>query len=50
MIAEDMDLGAVLARRPQVALVDELAHRNLPGRGYATRWQDAWNCWRPALM
>jgi two-component system, OmpR family, sensor histidine kinase KdpD len=30
--AGDMDLGAVLARRPQVALVDELAHSNLPGR------------------
>jgi two-component system sensor histidine kinase KdpD len=40
-IAEEMDLGAVLARRPQVALVDELAHRNLPGPGHATRWQDA---------
>ena len=36
----DMDLGAVLARRPQVALVDELAHGNLPGLGYASRWQD----------
>jgi two-component system, OmpR family, sensor histidine kinase KdpD len=41
MAAEEMDLGAVLARRPQVALVDELAHRNLPGPGHATRWQDA---------
>jgi two-component system, OmpR family, sensor histidine kinase KdpD len=38
--AGDMDLGAVLARRPQVALVDELAHGNLPGPGYASRWQD----------
>ena len=36
----DMDLGAVLARRPEVALVDELAHSNVPGRGYACRWQD----------
>jgi two-component system sensor histidine kinase KdpD len=35
-----MDLGAVLARAPQVALVDDLAHSNLPGRGYASRWQD----------
>jgi two-component system sensor histidine kinase KdpD len=41
MVAEEMDLGAVLARRPQVALVDELAHRKLPGSGHATRWQDA---------
>ena len=28
---EEMDLAAVLARRPQVALVDELAHTNAPG-------------------
>jgi two-component system, OmpR family, sensor histidine kinase KdpD len=34
------DLGAVLARRPEVALVDELAHSNVPGLGYACRWQD----------
>jgi two-component system sensor histidine kinase KdpD len=38
--AGDMDLGAVLARRPQVALVDELAHSNLPGLGNPCRWQD----------
>jgi two-component system sensor histidine kinase KdpD len=38
--AGDMDLGAVLAREPQVALVDDLAHSNLPGPGYASRWQD----------
>ena len=31
------DLGAVLARRPEVALVDELAHSNAPGLGYACR-------------
>jgi two-component system sensor histidine kinase KdpD len=36
-----LDLGAMLARKPQVALVDELAHRNPPGPGHATRWQDA---------
>ena len=35
-----MDLGAVLARRPAVALVDDLAHRNVPGARHATRWQD----------
>jgi two-component system sensor histidine kinase KdpD len=38
--AGEMDLDAVLARRPQVALVDELAHSNLPGTGRASRWQD----------
>ena len=36
----EMDLGAVLARRPQVALVDELARRNGPGARHAARWQD----------
>jgi two-component system sensor histidine kinase KdpD len=38
---EEIDLGAVLARRPAVALVDDLAHRNVPGAGHARRWQDA---------
>ena len=35
-----MDLDALLARRPQLALVDELAHTNVPGRRNAKRWQD----------
>jgi two-component system, OmpR family, sensor histidine kinase KdpD len=37
---EEMDLDAVLARRPAVALVDELAHSNVPGSRYEKRWQD----------
>jgi two-component system sensor histidine kinase KdpD len=37
---EEMDLDAVLARRPQVALVDEFAHTNVPGSRNAKRWQD----------
>ncbi|WP_426571523.1 DUF4118 domain-containing protein [Aquihabitans sp. McL0605] len=37
---EEMDLAAVLARHPQVALVDELAHTNVPGAGNEKRWQD----------
>jgi len=38
---EEMDLDAVLRRHPQVALVDELAHTNLPGSGrHAKRWED----------
>lgn len=37
---EEMDLDAVLARHPQVALVDELAHTNVPGSRNARRWQD----------
>ncbi|GAA2017834.1 sensor histidine kinase KdpD [Nakamurella flavida] len=36
----EMDLDAVLARRPQVALVDELAHSNAPGSTNPFRWQD----------
>ncbi|MCK1794457.1 sensor histidine kinase KdpD [Streptomyces sp. XM4193] len=36
----EMDLDAVLARRPRVALVDELAHSNVPGSRHAKRWQD----------
>ena len=38
---EEMDLAAVLARRPTVAIVDELAHTNVPGGGRnPKRWQD----------
>jgi two-component system, OmpR family, sensor histidine kinase KdpD len=38
---EEMDLDAVLRRRPGVALIDELAHTNVPGSGRnAKRWQD----------
>ena len=37
---EEMDLDAVLARRPAVALVDELAHTNVPGSKHAKRWED----------
>ncbi|MGW0885097.1 ATP-binding protein [Streptomyces sp. NPDC002671] len=36
----EMDVDAVLARRPQVALVDELAHTNVPGSRNTKRWQD----------
>jgi two-component system, OmpR family, sensor histidine kinase KdpD len=36
----ELDLDAVLARRPEVVLVDELAHTNVPGAGHAKRWQD----------
>jgi two-component system sensor histidine kinase KdpD len=37
---EEMDLEAVLARKPEVALVDELAHTNAPGSRNEKRWQD----------
>jgi two-component system sensor histidine kinase KdpD len=37
---DEMDLDAVLARRPQLALVDEFAHTNAPGSRHPKRWQD----------
>ena len=36
----ELDVPAVLARHPQVVLVDELAHTNTPGSKNAKRWQD----------
>jgi two-component system, OmpR family, sensor histidine kinase KdpD len=38
---EEMDLDAVLRRQPKIALIDELAHTNVPGSGpHEKRWQD----------
>lgn len=37
---EEMDVDAILRRRPAVALVDELAHTNVPGSRNHKRWQD----------
>jgi two-component system sensor histidine kinase KdpD len=37
---EEMDVAAVIVRRPQVAIVDELAHTNVPGAGRGKRWED----------
>jgi len=37
---DEFDLDAALARRPQLALVDELAHSNAPGSRHPKRWQD----------
>lgn len=52
----EMDLDAVLTRRPQVALVDELAHSNVPGpatpsggRTWRSSWTQAW-MWSPRSM
>ncbi|HEY7103407.1 MAG TPA: DUF4118 domain-containing protein [Mycobacteriales bacterium] len=36
----ELDVDGVLARRPEVVLVDELAHTNVPGTGSEKRWQD----------
>ncbi len=37
---DEMDLDAVIARHPDIALVDELAHTNAPGSQHAKRWED----------
>ena len=37
---EEMDVDAILRRRPEVVLVDELAHTNVPGSRNEKRWQD----------
>ncbi|AMV43172.1 DUF4118 domain-containing protein [Paraburkholderia caribensis] len=38
----EFDLDAALARKPQLILVDELAHSNVPGARHAKRWQDVY--------
>ena len=40
VVLEEMDLSVVLARKPQVALIDELAHTNIPGSRNPKRYQD----------
>src|SRR5208337_2522203 len=40
MILEEMDLDAILKRKPQIVLVDELAHTNAPGSLNPKRYQD----------
>ena len=40
VVVEEMDTDAVIARRPTVALIDELAHTNVPGSPREKRWQD----------
>jgi len=37
---EEMDVDAILARQPQVVLVDELAHTNIPGSRHRKRYED----------
>lgn len=40
LVAEEMDLDAVLSRQPQVAVIDEVAHTNVPGSRHNKRYQD----------
>ena len=37
---EDMDTAAIVARRPEISLVDEFPHTNVPGSDRAKRWED----------
>jgi len=37
---EEMDTASIIARKPEVVLVDELAHTNIPGSRRAKRWED----------
>ncbi|HEY4938342.1 MAG TPA: sensor histidine kinase KdpD [Actinomycetota bacterium] len=39
-VFEEMDLDALLQRHPDIALVDELAHTNVPGTRHKKRWED----------
>jgi two-component system sensor histidine kinase KdpD len=39
-VLREFDLDGALARKPQLVLVDELAHSNVPGSRHAKRWQD----------
>jgi two-component system sensor histidine kinase KdpD len=40
VVVEELDTDAVIARRPTVALIDELAHSNVPGSPREKRWED----------
>jgi len=40
VVLEELDLDALLGRRPGIAIVDELAHENAPGSRHKKRWQD----------
>ncbi len=39
-VIEEMDIGAILSRQPELVLVDELAHTNVPGARHIKRYQD----------
>src|SRR5580704_442789 len=39
-VFEEMDVDAILARKPEVVLVDELAHTNIPGSKHRKRYED----------
>jgi two-component system, OmpR family, sensor histidine kinase KdpD len=40
LTVEEMDVEAIIARKPKIVLIDELAHTNTPGSKHVKRWQD----------
>src|SRR5258706_9748772 len=40
VVLDEMDLDAILARKPEVVVIDELAHSNVPGSRHEKRYQD----------
>ena len=40
VVLEEMDVAAILARKPQICMIDELAHTNVPGSRHEKRYQD----------
>src|SRR6185312_16276393 len=40
LTVDEMDADAILARRPEIAIVDELPHTNAPGSRHGKRWED----------
>jgi two-component system sensor histidine kinase KdpD len=40
VVLEEMDVAAILARKPQLCMIDELAHTNVPGSRHEKRYQD----------
>lgn len=40
VVVEEMDTDAVISRNPEIAIIDELAHTNVPGSPRPKRWQD----------
>jgi two-component system sensor histidine kinase KdpD len=40
VVMEEMDVDAILARRPEICVVDELAHTNVPGSRHTKRYED----------
>ena len=47
---DEMDVDAILRRTPEVVLVDELAHTNVPGSRNAKRWRTSRSCPPPGSI